>query len=178
MRAFEDELSRILLAAVYVLSAATLELGLLVDLWPGGFVVMLALMVLVRPLVVAVCSLGSDLSRRERAYIVAIAPRGVVAVALATFAGEALGEELGGPELAPLVFLTVALTIGVTVDLRRAAGAAAGGAGDTGTGRRGGHDRAPRGPAALGGRLRRRARRPRRPRAARACRPRSATPRT
>ena len=36
-----------------------------------------------------------------------------MAVALATFAGEALGEELGGPELAALVFLTVALTIGV-----------------------------------------------------------------
>ena len=46
-------------------------------------------------------------------YIAAIAPRGVVAVALAKFAGEALGKELGGPELAALVFLTVALTIGV-----------------------------------------------------------------
>ena len=113
VRAFEDGLSRILLAAVYVLSAATLELGLLADLWPAGFVVVLALMVLVRPLAVAVSSLGSDLSRRERAYIAATAPRGVVAVALATFAGEALGEELGGPELAALVFLTVALTIGV-----------------------------------------------------------------
>ena len=33
VRSFEDELSRILLAAVYVLSAATLELELVVDLW-------------------------------------------------------------------------------------------------------------------------------------------------
>ena len=113
VRAFEDELSRILLAAVYVLSAATLELGLLRGLWPWGFLVVLGLMALVRPDAVALCALGSDLTRRERAYVAAIAPRGVVAVALAAFAGEALGDGLRGPQLTALVFLTVALTIGV-----------------------------------------------------------------
>jgi NhaP-type Na+/H+ or K+/H+ antiporter len=113
VRSFEDELSRILLAAVYVLSAATLELELVLDLWPQGFLVVLGLMLLVRPLAVGVSSLGSDLLRRERIYIAAIAPRGVVAVALAAFAGEALGDELGGPELTALVFLTVVITIGV-----------------------------------------------------------------
>ena len=50
VREFEDELSRILLAAVYVLSAATLKPGLLAGLWPAGFVVVAALMVIVRPL--------------------------------------------------------------------------------------------------------------------------------
>lgn len=113
VRAFEDELSRILLAAVYVLSAATLELGLLRGLWPWGFLAVFGLMALVRPAAVALCALGSDLTRRERAYVAAIAPRGVVAVALAAFAGEALGDGLRGPQLTALVFLTVALTIGV-----------------------------------------------------------------
>ena len=113
VRSFEDELSRILLAAVYVLPAATLELELVLDLWPEGFVVVLGLMLVVRPLAVAVSARGSDLMRRERMYIAAIAPRGVVAIALAAFAGEALGEELRGPELTALVFLTVALTVGV-----------------------------------------------------------------
>ena len=50
VREFEDELSRILLAAVYVLSAATLKPGLLAGLARAGFVVVAALMVLVRPL--------------------------------------------------------------------------------------------------------------------------------
>ena len=113
VRRFEDELSRILIAAVYVLSAATLELDLLRDLWPEGFVVVLALMVIVRPIAVWICALGSDLKRNERSYIAAIAPRGVVAVALAAFAGQELGEDLGGPTLTALVFLTVAITIGV-----------------------------------------------------------------
>ncbi len=113
VRSFEDELSRILLAAVYILAAATLDLGLLRALWPNGVLVVLGLMVIVRPLAVALCSLRSDLRLRERLYIAAIAPRGVVAVALAAFAGEALGEELFGPQLTALVFLTVALTVAV-----------------------------------------------------------------
>ena len=113
VRSFEDELSRILLAAVYVLSAATLELGLVGDLWPEGFLVVLGLMVVVRPLAVWLSALRSDLETRERLYIAAIAARGVVAVALAAFAGEALGDDLLGPELTALVFLTVAITVGV-----------------------------------------------------------------
>ena len=113
VRSFEDELSRILLAAVYILAAATLDLGLLRALWPNGVLVVVGLMVIVRPLSVALCSLRSDLRVRERLYIAAIAPRGVVAVALAAFAGEALGAELLGPELTALVFLTVALTVAV-----------------------------------------------------------------
>ncbi len=113
VRSFEDEFSRILLAAIYVLAASTLELRLLFDLWPMGFIAVLGLMLLVRPLSVAICSLRSDLRLHERAYIAAIAPRGVVAVALAAFAGETLGEELDGGHLTALVFLTVAMTIGV-----------------------------------------------------------------
>ena len=113
VQSFEDELSRILLAAVYVLSAATLDLDLLREMWPEGVLVVLGLMVLVRPLAVWLSSIGSDLRPRERVYIAAIAPRGVVAVALAAFAGEALGEDLLGPELTALVFLTVAITVGV-----------------------------------------------------------------
>ena len=113
VRSFEDELSRILLAAVYVLAAATLDLGLLRALWPNGVLVVIGLMVIVRPLSVALCSLGSDLRLSERLYVAAIAPRGVVAVALAAFAGEALGADLLGPELTALVFLTVALTVAV-----------------------------------------------------------------
>ena len=113
VRDFEDEFSRILIAGIYVLAASTLELQLLFDLWPRGFIVVLALMVLVRPLSVAICSLRSDLRLNERGYIAAIAPRGVVAVALAAFAGERLGEELDGGHLTALVFLTVAVTIAV-----------------------------------------------------------------
>ena len=113
VREFEDEFSRILLAFIYVLAASTLELQLLFDLWPVGFLVVLGLMFVIRPLSVALCSWRSDLSWQERAYVSGVAPRGVVAVALAAFAAEKLGEELDGGHLAALAFLTVAVTIGV-----------------------------------------------------------------
>ncbi|MQA00269.1 MAG: hypothetical protein GEU80_13245 [Dehalococcoidia bacterium] len=113
VRSFEDDLSRMLIGAVYILAAATVDLELLLDLWPMGFLVVFGLMVLVRPAVVWISSFRSDLSWRERAYIGMIGPRGVVAASLAAFAGEALGPELGGPTLTALVFLVVIVTVAV-----------------------------------------------------------------
>ena len=113
VRGFEDDLSRALLAAVYILAAATVDLALLPGLWPRGVLVVLGLMLVARPLAVALCALGSDVTRPERLYVGLVGPRGVVAAALAAFVGEELGPERGGPELTALVFLTVLVTIGV-----------------------------------------------------------------
>ncbi len=113
VREFEDDLSQLLIGAIYVLAAATVDLELLQDLWPTGFIVVALLMVVVRPAVVWFASVGSDLDWRERLYIGLIGPRGVVAAALAAFAGERLGEGLGGPTLTALVFLTVFITVAV-----------------------------------------------------------------
>lgn len=113
VREFEDDLSQLLIGAIYVLAAATVDLDLLQELWPTGFLVVLLLMVLVRPAVVWLSSVGSDLDWRERLYIGLIGPRGVVAAALAAFAGERLGADLGGPTLTALVFLTVFITVAV-----------------------------------------------------------------
>ena len=82
VRRFEDDLSQLLIGAIYVLAAATVDLELLKDLWPTGFLVVVFLMVVVRPAVVWFASVGSDLKSRERLYIGLIGPRGVVAAAL------------------------------------------------------------------------------------------------
>ncbi len=113
VRSFEDDLSLLIIGAIYVLAAATVDLGVMAGLWPVGVLVVVLLMVLVRPLAVGVSAMGSDLSWRERLYVGAIGPRGVVAAALAAFAGRQLGEDQGGPVLAALVFLTVFLTVAV-----------------------------------------------------------------
>lgn len=109
----QDALSRILVAAVFVLATAAVDLSLLRELWPRGFIVVAALMLVVRPLAVWLSAQGSDLTRRERFYVGLIGPRGVVAAALAAFAGEQLGPGERGPELTALVFLTILLTIGI-----------------------------------------------------------------
>ncbi|MGE3961959.1 MAG: cation:proton antiporter [Dehalococcoidia bacterium] len=113
VRSFEDDISLLLIGAIYVLAAATVELSVLADLWPAGFLVVLLLMVAIRPFVVFVCSIGSGLRWQERAYVSAIGPRGVVAASLAAFASAQLGEENAGPTLAALVFLTVFMTVAI-----------------------------------------------------------------
>jgi len=113
VRSFEDDISLILLGAIFVLAAATVDLTVIDDLFPEGLIVVLLLMVVIRPIVVFVCSIGSGLRWQERAYISAIGPRGVVAASLAAFASTQLGEENAGPTLAALVFLTVFLTVAV-----------------------------------------------------------------
>ncbi|MDA0366221.1 MAG: cation:proton antiporter [Chloroflexi bacterium] len=111
VRSFEDDLSRLMIGAVYVLAVATVDLALLRQLWPMGFLVVASLMVLVRPAVVHICAIRSDLTMRERTYIGLIGPRGIVAASLAAVAGEALGPDQAGPTLTALVFLTILLTV-------------------------------------------------------------------
>jgi Trk K+ transport system NAD-binding subunit len=113
VRSFEDDISLLLIGAIYVLAAATVELEVMADLFPVGFIVVLLLMVVIRPLVVFACSIGSGLRWQERAYVSAIGPRGVVAASLAAFASARLGPENAGPTLAALVFLTVFMTVAV-----------------------------------------------------------------
>jgi len=113
VRAFEDDLSKFLVGAIYILAVATVDLEVIRDLWPEGFIVIVGLMVVVRPVAVWISAFRSDLTWRERTYIGLIGPRGVVAAALAAFAADALGPEEGGDVLAALVFLTVFLTVAV-----------------------------------------------------------------
>lgn len=113
VRAFEDDLSKFLVGAIYILAVATVDLDVVRALWPKGFIVIFGLMVVVRPVAVWVSAFRSDLNWRERTYIGLIGPRGVVAAALAAFAGDALGPEESGDVLAALVFLTVFLTVAV-----------------------------------------------------------------
>jgi NhaP-type Na+/H+ or K+/H+ antiporter len=113
VRSFEDDLSKLLVGAIYILAVATVDLDVVRGLWPNGFIVVVGLMVVVRPIAVYLSALGSDLSFRERSYIGLIGPRGVVAAALAAFAGEALGPDQFGETLTALVFLTVFLTVAI-----------------------------------------------------------------
>jgi Trk K+ transport system NAD-binding subunit len=113
VRDFEDDLSKLLVGAIYILAVATVDLEVVRGLWPRGFIVIVGLMMIVRPVAVWLSAWRSDLNWRERTYISLIGPRGVVAAALAAFAGDALGPTEGGDVLTALVFLTVFLSVAV-----------------------------------------------------------------
>jgi hypothetical protein len=80
--------------------------------WPGVATVAL-LALAVRPANVLVSTLASGLDAREKAYLSWIAPRGIVAAAVASLFNAVLDEAgmPGGAELRALVFLTIALTV-------------------------------------------------------------------
>ena len=78
-----------------------------------GLIVVVGLVVVVRPLSVWIATMGLKLSTRERAFIAAVAPRGIVAAAVASITAANLESQGidGGPSLKALVFLVIGVTV-------------------------------------------------------------------
>jgi len=113
LREFKDQLTVMLIGLLFVLLAADVRYEQVVALgWPGMGVVA-TLIFLVRPLGVWLCTLGSELDRGERLFIAWVAPRGIVAAAIASLVALDLERAgmAGGSELRALVFLTIAVTV-------------------------------------------------------------------
>ena len=110
---FSEHLTVGLIGLLFVLLAADVRIGDVAGLgWPGvASVAVLAF--IVRPLGVILSTTGSELDRREKAFLSWVAPRGVVAAAVASLAAVILEESgiPGGAEIRALVFLTIAFTV-------------------------------------------------------------------
>lgn len=110
---FKEQLTILLVGLLFVLLAADVRIAEVLALGWGGVFTVLALMLLVRPASVALCTTGSQLTWRERTFIGWLGPRGIVAAAVASLFGERL-IELGveeGLEMRALVFLVIAATV-------------------------------------------------------------------
>jgi NhaP-type Na+/H+ or K+/H+ antiporter len=110
---FSEHLTVGLIGLLFVLLAADVRIGEVTGLgWPGvASVAVLAFVV--RPLGVILCTTGSELDAREKVFLSWVAPRGVVAAAIASLAAAILEESgiPGAAELRALVFLTIAFTV-------------------------------------------------------------------
>jgi NhaP-type Na+/H+ or K+/H+ antiporter len=113
LRQFKDQLTILLIGLIFILLAAGVSLRDLRELgWVGAAVVGL-LIAAIRPLGALISSRGSELTGKERVFLAAVAPRGIVAAAVASITAvsiEAHGIE-GGRELRALVFLTISGTV-------------------------------------------------------------------
>ncbi len=113
IREFKEQVTLLLVSAVFVLITATLTPEILAafDLRVLAFV--LVVLFVVRPLTVALSLVNSEISWKERALIGWIAPRGIVAIAVAGIFGPALvGSEVPDAErLVPLTFAIVFATV-------------------------------------------------------------------
>jgi NhaP-type Na+/H+ or K+/H+ antiporter len=113
LREFKEQLTVLFIGMLFVLLAADVRLVEVRNLGVPGLLTVLSLMFIVRPINVAACSWGSDLTWRERGFLAWLSPRGVVAAAVASLFAQSISELgiSGGNELRALVFLVIAGTV-------------------------------------------------------------------
>ena len=111
---FKETLSLVFISGLFILLGARLDLQQLQSLGANAVLILAAILFVARPLKVALATLGSDLSWRERAMIAWIAPRGIVAAAIASlFSLKLESQGLKGADV--LVPLTFSVIIGTVV---------------------------------------------------------------
>lgn len=110
---FKEQLTVMLVGMLFVLLAADVRLYQVHDLGLPGLLTVAALMVVVRPATVLVSTAGTSLSWKEKAFLAWLAPRGIVAAAVASLFQQKLDDAglAGGRELRALVFLVIAATV-------------------------------------------------------------------
>ena len=113
MRRFKETVTVLLVSGLFVMLTASLPMAALTGLGWGSFAFAALVLFVARPLAIWIATIGVDLTWQERALVSWIAPRGIVAVAVAGLFGAALAENgvPDGAELAAISFLIVAATI-------------------------------------------------------------------
>ena len=113
LRRFKENITVALVSVLFIVLTADLDPALLRALdWHGALLIAMVIFVL-RPLAVAVATLGTDLSWQERVLVGWIAPRGIVAAAVAgAFSARMLEAGYADADrLLPLVFLLIVTTV-------------------------------------------------------------------
>ena len=113
LREVKDQLSVLLIGLLFVLLAADVRLAEIEALGARGALTVAVLVFVVRPLNVAICTAGSNLTLRERMLVAWVAPRGIVAAAVASISAVTLDRHglEGGDLLRAMVFMTIAGTV-------------------------------------------------------------------
>jgi len=108
---FKENLRVLLIAVLFIVLTARLSLASFADLGWNVALYLGLLIVVVRPLAVALSTLKSTLSWRERAFVAWLAPRGIVAAAVSSLFTLRLAEA-GYPQADQLIALTFAVIAG------------------------------------------------------------------
>ena len=110
---FKENLRVVLLSSLFILLGARLELEQLTSFGVREGWFLAVLIFLARPIAAAASALGSGLNWRERAFLCWVAPRGIVAAAVASVFALQM-REVGyahADRLVPLTFLVIVATV-------------------------------------------------------------------
>lgn len=109
IRHFKEDLSVLLISTLFVVLSARLDLQALLNIKPGWVLFTVLVVTLVRPVAVLLSTAGSGLSWKEKAYLSAIGPRGIVAAAIASVFSLELKDSgyQGVDDLVTITFLVI-----------------------------------------------------------------------
>jgi NhaP-type Na+/H+ or K+/H+ antiporter len=110
---FNESLRTLLISALFILLAARIEADALRDVALPALAFLAVLVLVARPLTVLVSTVRTSLTWRERAFLMAMAPRGIVAAAVSAIFALRL-EEANVPDadkIVPIMFLVIIGTI-------------------------------------------------------------------
>ncbi len=113
LRRFKGQLTVLCVAVLFILLAADLSIASVFALGWGSVGTVLVLMLLVRPLNIALCTINSGLNWRHKLFMSWVAPRGIVSASVASLFAILLTAEgiNGGDSIKALVFLTILMTV-------------------------------------------------------------------
>jgi hypothetical protein len=113
IRRFKENVAVLLVSGIFLLLTADLDPEILRMLDWRGFALIAAVLLLVRPAAIWLATIGAGVTWQERTLVGWIAPRGVVAAAVAGVFGPALAAKgyAGGELLLPLVFALILVTV-------------------------------------------------------------------
>ena len=110
---FKGQLTMLAVSVLFILLAADLSLDSIVALGWGSVFTVFALMWIVRPINIWVCTLNSNLNWRQKFFAIWVSPRGIVSASIASLFAILLTQRgiNGGDSIKALVFLTIIMTV-------------------------------------------------------------------
>ncbi|MBN4080999.1 cation:proton antiporter [Caldithrix abyssi] len=109
---FKEQMTVMLIGMLFVLLAADVRMADIRALGKDGLYTVLALVFFVRPINIIFGTINSDLSAKQKMLLAWLAPRGIVAAAVASyFAIELEKHGIDGTQLRAMVFLLIAVTV-------------------------------------------------------------------
>ncbi|MEB3359278.1 MAG: cation:proton antiporter [Synechococcales bacterium] len=113
LRRFKGQLTILAVSVLFILLSADLSIASVIALGQGALLTVLALMLVVRPINVWLCTWNSGLNWRQKIFLAWVAPKGIVSASVASLFAILLTERgiSGGDAIKALVFLTIIATV-------------------------------------------------------------------
>lgn len=113
LRQFKGQLTILSVSVLFILLAADLSIDSVLALGWGSLLTVFALMFIVRPINILLCTWNSNFDWRQKLFLSWIAPRGIVSASVASLFAILLTQHgvNGGDAIKALVFLTIIVTV-------------------------------------------------------------------